>query len=172
MEVLKRRVSNVRKALGRLCAFTRKVSQATGGGFMPPEKPPKAPFVLTETVRQFGELIRMKVVGLSSVGDSDAAGAGGINELGLAPVVVAMQRKKSTSANCTQSTSVLSIHLEWMELYTIDSRLTNEATSTSNILRAPKRMTSHRKQVRITLKVMIQKTQLGRTVKTSFEFKP
>lgn len=50
---------------------------ATGGGLLPHANPPKVPFELTDTVRQFAAIVGMKLAGLLSQGDSDAPSSSG-----------------------------------------------------------------------------------------------
>lgn len=70
-KVLKSRVHNIRSGLSKLNTFSKQVASATGGGFLPPNDPPKVPFELTPTVREFAAVIAIKLNGLPACADSD-----------------------------------------------------------------------------------------------------
>lgn len=63
-KVLKERAHNIRKDLNKLSSFTLACSLATGGGHMPPTKPPKVSFELSDEVKAYAEQLQMKLVGL------------------------------------------------------------------------------------------------------------
>lgn len=71
-KALVERAHNVRKGLSKLCSFAKACSSATGGGHLPPVKPPKVPFEITEAVRAYADSINVKLTGLKSFGDSDS----------------------------------------------------------------------------------------------------
>lgn len=73
--MLRSRVHNIRTGLSKLNAYSKALTSATGGGLLPPKAPPKVPFELTPTVREFAAVIAIKLSGLPACGDSDGTQA-------------------------------------------------------------------------------------------------
>ncbi|XP_055839396.1 uncharacterized protein LOC129907303 isoform X2 [Episyrphus balteatus] len=61
---LRERSGNIRKDLYKLIKFQRESVLANGGGHLPPHKPPKISFELTEMVKRYAASLQIKLAGL------------------------------------------------------------------------------------------------------------
>lgn len=69
--VLKERANNIKKDLKKLAQYTVACTMATGGGLLPPTKPPKVSFELSEAVKDYATSLQVKLTGFQPM-DSDA----------------------------------------------------------------------------------------------------
>lgn len=70
---LRDRASNIRKDLYKLSRFQKESTLATGGGHLPPRKPPSVSFDLTEVVKKYAVSLQVKLAGLAPVGNDNVS---------------------------------------------------------------------------------------------------